>query len=150
MALVRMAQERPWIKESQLKSLEELVENAETFFNEKLQQQEALQPYEDPVLISEQMSAKLRPITTMTSDLLRIRKPKEPKAPAGGKNATSSAASEESSGEESSNGSNINENEEQSSNEESTTQDQPAENEEKTENTSAEEQSSQQQQHEDL
>jgi hypothetical protein len=71
MALAKMAEERPWIKKTQRKDLSNLVEAAEKWFVEKNFTQASLANHEDPVLISDQVYAKLRPITTMTSDLLK-------------------------------------------------------------------------------
>ena len=89
-SLEKMETERPWIKNDSLKRLGEMLNETESWVQTKLAEQALKAPHETPALTYEELYRKLRPITSLTSDLLKIKKPKPKKAPKA-KNANGTA-----------------------------------------------------------
>lgn len=100
-AIALIEKERPWVKNDSLKKLTDMVDELEKWYEVKLEEQSKKLAHENPAFTADQLYRKLRPITTMTSDLLKIKKPKEKAKPKAAANAngtaTNGTATEESS-----------------------------------------------------
>lgn len=91
--LVDYAKNRPWVPESDRLKLKDKIDDLSEWLDEKQAAQAKLTAFEPPVLESEALYERLRPIHKLSNDLMKLKKPIEKpkpkkKTPTPKKNAT--------------------------------------------------------------
>jgi len=78
--LPEILEQKPWISEDEGKDLADKISDMRSWLGEKIKEQSEVSLHDDPVISTEAIANKLKPVTKLYKKLTEKKKPKEKKA----------------------------------------------------------------------